>query len=195
MESDNSAALRARISELEAELAALRAASAGRDCAYCGKPFHSHNATARTCSTRCRVALHRAPKRRAATKIWNAYITKFGGLGMMEIRAREFALMNKSLRTGKDEFVEQRQKQAEWEATWEQREAQRLAEREAYNKTHPFTADEEARYTSLVKERRLYEGACDLRWADYFAFRQAHKCEPLTADDESYLGQWTTCPT
>ena len=38
----------------------------------------------------------------------------------------------------------------------------RLAKREAYNKAHPFTAAEEARYTSMVKKRRLYEGACDL---------------------------------
>jgi hypothetical protein len=41
----------------------------GRTCKHCGRPFTPKNALGRTCSTRCRVALHRqrqaeAPKRR-----------------------------------------------------------------------------------------------------------------------------------
>jgi hypothetical protein len=216
---DDPAALRARIKELEAELAthriayrrrstllskreaelnAIHAASTGTTCDYCGEVFHPHNATARTCSVRCRVALHRAPKgRRAANKICDAYFAKFGEFSLI-IRPREIALMSKSLRTGKDGLAEQRRKQAEREAEFEatrpQREAQEAAERETYNKAHPLTTKEEAHYTRLVRERRLYEGACDLRWADYFAFRAAHKRKPLTAEDVEYLSQWTVCP-
>jgi hypothetical protein len=227
MKSDNPAALRARISELEArnseleaelarhrlayrrrsnlvskldaQLAAVHAASTGRECVYCRKLFHPHNATALTCSPRCRVALHRAPKgRRAIDKISNAYSAKFGELFGVKIGPSERTLMSKSLRTGRDELAQQRQERAEWEAEYEatrpQREAQEQAEREAYNKANPLTAKEEARYTRLVKRRRLYEGACELRWSDYFAFREAHKCEPLTAIDVEYLSQWTVCP-
>jgi hypothetical protein len=62
-------------------------------------------------------------------------------------------------------------------------------------KAHPFTADDECEYTTMVKQRKLYEGACELRWKDYFAYRDANTCRALTEDDLLYLGQWTVCPT
>ena len=59
----------------------------------------------------------------------------------------------------------------------------------------PITAQTEARYTGLIKNRQLYEGACELSWPMYFVFRKEHAGEvaPLTADDLAYAGLWTSC--
>jgi hypothetical protein len=58
----------------------------------------------------------------------------------------------------------------------------------------PITADTEREYTALIKQRRLYEGACMLAWEQYFKFRDQHAdCEPLTSDDLEYAGHWTAC--
>jgi len=58
----------------------------------------------------------------------------------------------------------------------------------------PITAKTERKYTALIKNRKLYEGACELAWEMYFKFRDEHPdCEPLTPDDLAYVGQWTSC--
>jgi hypothetical protein len=57
----------------------------------------------------------------------------------------------------------------------------------------PFTAKDERGYTHWIKKRRLFEGACDLRWQEYFEFRQANKCDQLTANDRRYAAQYASC--
>jgi len=54
--------LQRRIRELENELKALRKDqhAHSRKCVVCGKGFFSHRADAKTCSVKCRVALHRS---------------------------------------------------------------------------------------------------------------------------------------
>ena len=49
-------------------------------------------------------------------------------------------------------------------------------------------------YDDLIKNRKLYEGACELPWPSYFEYRDAHpdECKPLTPDDLAYVGQWTS---
>ena len=41
----------------------------------------------------------------------------------------------------------------------------------------------EREYTALIKRRQLYEGACELSWAQYFKYRERHPdCTPLSED-------------
>jgi hypothetical protein len=56
-----------------------------------------------------------------------------------------------------------------------------------------FTADRERQFTEVIKDRMLYEGACDLPWPEYVAFRKKHSCKPLTDSDLAYLAEWTPC--
>jgi ribosomal protein L17 len=52
--------------------------------------------------------------------------------------------------------------------------------------------EREQAYTRLIKTRSLYEGACELSWAEYFEYREAHPgCEPLARGDLAYARQWT----
>jgi len=48
------------------------------------------------------------------------------------------------------------------------------------------------KYTALIKNRQLYEGACSLAWLAYFEYRNAYpdECIPLTNDDLAYGVQW-----
>jgi hypothetical protein len=58
----------------------------------------------------------------------------------------------------------------------------------------PITPEKEQAYTRLIKTCTLYEGACDLSWSEYFAYRDAHpECEALTKANLAYAGQWTSC--
>jgi hypothetical protein len=51
----------------------------------------------------------------------------------------------------------------------------------------------EQQYTALIQDRQLYEGACELPWSRYFAYRDQHpECTPLTSEDLAYVGQWTS---
>jgi hypothetical protein len=46
----------------------------------------------------------------------------------------------------------------------------------------------------LIKTQRLYEGACDLSWEQYFEYRDEHPdCTALSQDDLAYAGMWTSC--
>jgi hypothetical protein len=56
-----------------------------------------------------------------------------------------------------------------------------------------FTPEREREVTTAIKGRMLYEGACDLPWADYFDFREKNKCASLTSSDQRYAGQYSTC--
>jgi hypothetical protein len=56
-----------------------------------------------------------------------------------------------------------------------------------------FTAERERLFTEAIKNRLLYEGACDLPWPEYAAFRQKHGGETLTKGDLAYLAAWTPC--
>jgi hypothetical protein len=50
----------------------------------------------------------------------------------------------------------------------------------------------EREYTALIQDRQLYEGACELPWSQYFAYRDQHAgSAPLSSDDLRYVGQWT----
>ncbi len=61
----NSFIARSLSADYEAEIASLKAQLAAaprgfsRTCAACGKPFVASRPDAKTCSVRCRVALHR----------------------------------------------------------------------------------------------------------------------------------------
>jgi hypothetical protein len=48
-------------------------------------------------------------------------------------------------------------------------------------------------YTNLIVNRKLYKGASELPWAQYFKYRDMHpgECAPLSNDDLNYVGQWT----
>ena len=136
-------------------------------------------------------------KRRAEFKLYRSYVERFGPLAFFEYTRANLALVQKSLRTGKDALIWERRKVAKDTARSLRRRAETRAKEEtrsAKQEVTPFTTDDECGYTSLVKKRRLREGACDLRWSDYFAFREANKCERLTANDMRYLSQWTGCP-
>jgi hypothetical protein len=48
-------------------------------------------------------------------------------------------------------------------------------------------------YTKLIKEHKLYHGACELPWSRYFEYRDTHpECTPLTSADIAYVQQWTS---
>jgi hypothetical protein len=57
-----------------------------------------------------------------------------------------------------------------------------------------FTAEKEKAFTEAIKERRVsFEGACDLPWDDYFAYRDKHGCEPLNESDRAYAAAYSSC--
>jgi hypothetical protein len=111
------------------------------------------------------------------------YVAKFGPVPKRYIIT--VADMAKALRTGRDPFADLR---AAWKAGAATR---RRLRKEAGDAS--FTAKDEVDYTQMIKDRKLFEGACDLRWPEYFEFRQANKCARLTANDLRYAGQYTSC--
>jgi hypothetical protein len=56
-----------------------------------------------------------------------------------------------------------------------------------------FTPEREREFTQAIKERMLYEGACDLPWAEYFSFRKKNNCAALTDADLAYAAQYSSC--
>jgi hypothetical protein len=119
-----------------------------------------------------------------------AYCERFGGdesvNGVMD--AQFSHLMKASLLSGVDEpeLVERKRKHKEHLAELDRKHAEFLAT--------PITAETEQEYTGRIKQRRLYEGACDLSWEQYFKYRDQHPdCEPLTPDDLAYAALWTAC--
>jgi hypothetical protein len=116
------------------------------------------------------------------SKLFKDYARQFGFIGV-HLTPANVALLRKSLASGQDHLAEERRRQA--------LAAKAYARRLARERAKPFTAEQEQHMTALVKKRRLYHGACQLRWQDYFEFRTTHECEPLTGLDKQYLGLWT----
>jgi hypothetical protein len=57
-----------------------------------------------------------------------------------------------------------------------------------------FTAESEQAFTAAIKQRMLFEGAIDLPWDEYAAWRKTHKgCEPLTDADQTYVATFASC--
>jgi hypothetical protein len=145
-----------------------------------------------------------AAKTRADNKLIRAYDATFGMIaGLLD--SKRLKLMGKSLATGIDQLAEEKRRQdEEWERDTPNREreyAERvtyvIARRAALNAPllAPITSEKEKEYTRLIKKRKLYEGACDLSWPEFFEYRDAHPGEvkPLSDDDLAYAGQWTAC--
>jgi hypothetical protein len=88
------------------------------------------------------------------------------------------SLMASSLKSGVDECASLRR------ATEER--IKRRDEEHAAFLLQPITAETERKYTALIKQRELYEGACNLSWPMYFRFREEHADDvaPLSADDK-----------
>jgi hypothetical protein len=90
--------------------------------------------------------------------------------------------------------TEQEREEAEQErdhAEYVREETQRRADRNA-PLLAPMTPEKEQEYTRLIKSRELYEGACDLSWQEYFAYRGQHPdCAPLSRDELDYANMWT----
>jgi hypothetical protein len=142
----------------------------------------------------------RGAKQRAATRkqrkahkaIWAAYQKMFPRKGGFWGWYSD-ALIRKSLKTGRDYMKEAQEAQGKANekaaAEWRQFQAEKAAQ-----PLPAFTAKNEAVYTRTIKNRKLFEGACDLRWQEYFEFRDANKCDRLSANDLRYAGQYTVCP-
>jgi hypothetical protein len=146
---------------------------------------------------------------RAQRALMAAYEERFGDIYGWFTR-RDYRLMAKSLKEGVDHLADRRAKQeaasaaeadGEGQAEREAKDAEimeaikRDAERRAgASPEGPFSAKTERAYTRLIKKRKLFEGSCELRWQEYFEFRDANKCPRLTANDLRYAGQYTVCP-
>jgi hypothetical protein len=138
-------------------------------------------------------------QRKADRVIWDAYNERFGEFNWLTNSI--LRLMRKSLKDGIDHLAQER---AKADARMKENEAghdeimaaiKRDAERQAgASPEGPFSAKDERKYTGLIKHRRLFEGACELRWQEYFEFRDANKCDRLTANDLRYAGQYTAPP-
>jgi hypothetical protein len=140
-----------------------------------------------TTAERRSAGAKQAAKSRAENRLAIAYGERFGHVyGVQErwfYKAMEAALLS-----GVDNprLIKRRRKIEERTAKYDRKQAKFLAT--------PIKAKTEREYTALIKQRRLYEGACELAWARYFEYRDAHHdCEPLTADDLAYAGMWTAC--
>jgi hypothetical protein len=125
--------------------------------------------------------------RRATNKLIHAYGKRFGIVSGVQDRDL-CRLCEASLRSGVDEpeLVERKREHKERMAEYERKHAEFLAT--------PITAEIEQEYTGLIKNRQLYEGACELSWEQYFKYRDQHPdCEPLTPNDLTYAALWTPC--
>jgi hypothetical protein len=141
------------------------------------------------------AALRGRRKRAADSKIDRDYCKQFGPIFGVLDRAR-YKLKAASLASGVDQLADVRRAQEEDGRKHAEYVREETLRREALNAPllAPITPEKEQAYTSLVKTRTLYEGACDLSWSEYFEYRDAHPgCDPLTSDDLEYAGMWTAC--
>jgi ParB-like chromosome segregation protein Spo0J len=132
---------------------------------------------------------HIKKQRRVDNKIDRAYSKHFGYcLGPQDREV--YRLMEASLLSGIDELAETKaRREREYKESAERRER----EHEEFLRT-PIDAETECRYTAMIKQRTLYEGACELSWQQYFKYRDQHPdCTPLSQDDLAYAGMWTAC--
>jgi len=127
-------------------------------------------------------------RRRKEDAEWLAYRKMFPSSSPYGLIDR--ALVRKSLKTGHDHLTEERERfRKKHETVWK---PPAVDPRKA-PPPEPFTAKDEAGYTRWIKKRRLFEGACDLRWQEYFEFRQANKCDRLTVNDRRYVALYASC--
>ena len=128
-------------------------------------------------------------QRRANNKIDRAYSKRFGCCTGPQDR-EVYRLMDASLQSGIDELAETKaRRKREYQESAERRER----EHEEFLRT-PITPEMEREYTAMIKQRTLYEGACELSWEQYFKYRDQHPdCTPLSQDDLAYAGMWTAC--
>jgi Protein of unknown function (DUF3102) len=150
------------------------------------KPMHSflgttHDQKALSAVAEFMVGLVKMP---AIDKVSDDYFKRFGGLFCI-LNDETVSDMAKSLETGEDLFVAEKQRQRE-------RLEQQRAEHAAFL-AQPITPQMAKKYTNLLKRRKLYEGACDLSWARYFEYIAAHPEIVLTPEDREYAAQWTSC--
>jgi hypothetical protein len=139
-------------------------------------------------------------QRKADNATWDAYVERFGDFDW--INTSIIRLMRKSLKDGTDHLTKQRAEAAAHHEQWESERAANVAkvqeairhsaERQA-KAEGPFSAKTERAYTKLIKTRKLFEGACELRWPEYFEYRDANKLKPLTANDRRYAAQYSSC--
>jgi hypothetical protein len=109
-----------------------------------------------------------AAKTRARNKMADTYAAKFGRVyGVQD--AKLDRQMTTALETGVDipELVERKREHNEHAAEYDRKRAEFLAT--------PIPAETD--YTTMIKQRRLYEGACMLAWEMYFKFREDHPDE------------------
>jgi hypothetical protein len=126
-----------------------------------------------------------AQKRRANFKISRAYSRQFGGF-TTELNPDVVRRMEASMQSGVDEFAGTKREQLEHHERREREQEEFLAQ--------PITTETEDHYTTLIKQRQLYEGACELSWEQYFKYRDEHPdLPPLSPDDLEYAGMWTSC--
>jgi hypothetical protein len=128
----------------------------------------------------------RKAEQKAVIKLADDYDAQFGGFTCV-LNAECLQGMALSLKTGIDQFVEEKRKQQEHME-------KRAREHEEFL-ARPITPEMVAEYTNLIKRRRLYEGACDLSWQRYFEYVATHPELVLTPEDREYAGQWTSCAT
>jgi hypothetical protein len=129
-------------------------------------------------------------RRREHDKIYREYAERFGHFLMVSLSAAVVRRMKASLKSGKDELAREKREQRE---QLKEQVKQSRREHKAFL-LRPITAEMEREYTALIKRRQLYEGACDLSWAQYFKYREQHPdCASLSENDLAYAGMWTAC--
>jgi ParB/RepB/Spo0J family partition protein len=124
-------------------------------------------------------------QRKENDKTYEAYGKQFGYCyGVLD--SARVKLMQSSLTSGVDKLAEVKRLDREY-AEKRQRDHEEFLRQ-------PCTPEMEQEYTALIKNRALYEGACELSWAQYFRYRDEHPdCTRLDDDDLIYAGMWTSC--
>jgi hypothetical protein len=128
-------------------------------------------------------ALELLRKNHAAQELRNKYRAMFGGSFIPSDEVHQ--LMALSLETGVDQLVDEKCRQKEMRE-------ERAREHERFLAA-PITEEMVSHYTSLIRRRKLYEGACDLSWEKYFEYLTTHPNIKLSPKDLSYAAQWTSC--
>jgi hypothetical protein len=129
-------------------------------------------------------SVERIRKNLAASKLADDYKAVFGWDSFFSYDQEAQELMALSLTSGMDQLVDRKQKHKEMREERERKQEEFLAA--------PITEEQVSHYTSLIKRRKLYEGACDLSWEKYFE-RVRVVGVKLTPEDLEYAAQWTSC--
>jgi hypothetical protein len=132
-------------------------------------------------------------KSMADHKLYESYSKQFGGFAAIALDRDVLRRMEASLKSGVDDFAGLKQERLEAEQEYIREETQRREELNALLLA-PITPEKAEAYARMITTRTLYEGACDLSWAEYFQYREEHPdLPPLTSDDLDYAGMRTAC--